>query len=139
MAPRIIVRRKTRGRVSTKAIRKVNRTRKASGLELEIHAMLKVQKIPFVKEKTISQCTVDIFIAPRTIIELQGCYFHGCQSCSKKLTTDQKKWQAADGRRHHVLRSLGYDVILIWEHEVNKEPERVQRMLKALAPVKGAA
>ena len=139
MAPRIIVRRKTRGRVSTKAIRKVNRTRKASGLELEIHAMLKAEKIPFVKEKTISQCTVDIFIFPRTVIELQGCYWHGCQSCSKKLSADQKKWQAADGRRHHVLRELGYDVILIWEHEVDKEPERVQRMLKALAPVKGAA
>src|ERR1035438_6634257 len=107
MAPRPMVRRKSRGRASTKIIRKANRTRKASGLELEIHAMLKAEKIPFVKEKTISQCTVDIFIAPCTIIELQGCYWHGCQSCSKKLTADQKKTQGGHGRRHPPLRAPG--------------------------------
>ena len=127
------------GQVSAAAIRKTRAKRPPSGLELKVYAMLAAEGISFTKEKAISQCTVDIYIAPRTVIELQGCYYHGCQSCPKTLIADQKKWQILDGRRHHVLRSLGYDVVLIWEHEVDKEPERVQRMLKALVPVKGAA
>jgi len=39
--PRIVARRKTRGRVSPKVIRKANRQRKATGLEKQVHALLK--------------------------------------------------------------------------------------------------
>jgi G:T-mismatch repair DNA endonuclease (very short patch repair protein) len=136
-----VKRKPARGRAAVPAsvLRKARARRPPSSLELKVYAMLDELGILFVKEKAISQCTVDIFIESRTIIELQGCFWHGCLSCSKSLTADQKKWQILDGRRHHVLRGLGYDVMLIWEHEVEKEPERVQRVLKALAPVKGVA
>ena len=137
--PCIVIRRKTRGRVSTKTIRKANRTRKASGLELEIHAMLKAEKIPFVKEKTIGRCHCDIFIAPKTIIELNGCYWHGHMTCNKSLSKMQFNALSSDARRYAFFKRLGFDVHVIWECEVDKEPERVQRILKAFAPVKGAA
>jgi G:T-mismatch repair DNA endonuclease (very short patch repair protein) len=125
--------------VPASAKRKARAKRPPSGLELKVYAMLEAEGISFIKEKKLSQCTVDIFIEPRTIVELQGCYWHGCLSCTKMLTPEQKKWQVLDGRRHYVLRSLGYDVILIWEHEVDKEPDRVQRMLKCFPHWKGDA
>lgn len=122
--------------VPLSARRRHNARRPQTGLEKAVYAMLKAEGISFVREKLIGRCHVDVFIEPRTIIELQGCYWHGCAACTKKLTKEQKEWQNRDGRRHYILRKLGYDVVVIWEHEVRDEPGRVQAMLRGLKPVK---
>jgi G:T-mismatch repair DNA endonuclease (very short patch repair protein) len=134
MAPRTIVRRKSRGRVSTKIIRKANRTRKASGLELEIHAMMKAEKIPFTKEKTIGRCHADIFIEPNKVIELNGCYWHYCTRCQKKPpSVMHKKAMASDSRRLAFFQRLGFEVHVIWECDVKNDPEKVQARLKKIS------
>jgi G:T-mismatch repair DNA endonuclease (very short patch repair protein) len=118
-------------------IRKANRKRKRSSLELAVHAWLKEDGIAFKIEKAIGRCHVDVFIEPRTIIELQGCFWHGCLICNRQLTHAQKIAQIKDARRFAYFRNRGFDVIAIWECEVGREPERVRAILRALAGKKG--
>jgi G:T-mismatch repair DNA endonuclease (very short patch repair protein) len=119
-------------RVSKKVIRKANRKRPASGLEKAIHSILKEEKIPFTKEKTIGRCHADIFIEPRTVVELAGCYWHGC-SCQKKPFSEmQLKAQASDARRFAFFKKLGFSVYVIWEHELEKDPESVRVRLRGI-------
>ena len=56
--------------------RKHNRKRAASKLEKAVYALLKAEKILFTKEKQIGRCHVDVFIEPRAVVEIQGCYWH---------------------------------------------------------------
>jgi hypothetical protein len=43
------------------------------------------------------RCHIDIFIEPRTAIELNGCCWHGCTVCNRKLTVSQMRKQKKDG------------------------------------------
>lgn len=113
-------------------IRKTNRKRKRSSLEERVHAWLKEDGVAFKIEKAIGRCHVDVFIEPRTIIELNGCYWHGCMVCNRQLDHRQKVAQIKDGRRYAFFRNRQFDVIVIWECEVLKEPERVRTILRAL-------
>lgn len=116
-----------------KAIRKANRKRKRSSLEVEVYGWLEEDKIPFRKEATIGRCHVDVLFPPRTIIELNGCYWHGCMICNRDLSHTQKLAQIKDARRYAFFRNRGYDVVVIWECEVDKEPDRVRTQLRAIA------
>lgn len=112
-------------------IRQANRRRKASGFEKEIHAILREEKIPFIPEKTVGRCHADLFIAPNTLIELNGCYWHG-HGCQGPLTKAQRAVAAKDGRRYYFFRKLGFNLEIIWECEFEKNPEAVRARLKAL-------
>lgn len=94
--------------------------------------MLDAEGIPFVREKAIGRMHVDIFLAPNTVLELNGCFWHGCLVCSNKTTSAQQAAIIKDARRVFVLRRQGYDVVTIWEHEVKSHPERVQAMLRGI-------
>jgi G:T-mismatch repair DNA endonuclease (very short patch repair protein) len=132
--PRIVIRRKTRGRVQPRVLRKANRQRKATGLEKQIHVMLKAEQIPFIKEKTIGRCHADIFIEPNKVIELNGCYWHYCTRCQKKPSSAMhKKAMASDARRLAFFQRLGFEVHVIWECDVNSDPEKVQARLKKIS------
>lgn len=115
------------------AIRKANRRRKRSSLELQVYEWLQEDGIKFRKEKAISRIHVDIFLEPRTAIELNGCHWHSCMICNPNLTSEQKVTIEKDARRYAFIRNRGFDVIVIWECEVEREPERVRAMLRALA------
>lgn len=134
MSPAVTRRRtpKSGARVSSKVIRKANRRRPASGLEKIIHVMLKDEKIPFVKEKTIGRCHADIFIEPKTVIELNGCYWHGCSLCTKKYSKMQLNALSKDAQRYAFFQRLGFKVYVIWECQVEKDPDAVREKLKKI-------
>jgi len=62
----------------------------------------------------------------KTIYQFHGCYFHGCSSCYDELTVNRlsqynmkylyKRTSAIDEQ----LRSNGYNLVTIWEHEFDK-------------------
>ncbi len=111
---------------------KANRHRKVSGLEKIAYQMLKEEGIPFQKEKTVGRCHADIFIAPNTLIELQGCYYHG-HSCQKPpLSKMQKESMARDARRFYFFNKLGFRVEQIWECDVNDGPDKVRARLRKI-------
>lgn len=124
---------KSKRRISWKIIRKHNRRRPASSLEKRVYEWLEADDIPFTKEKSIGKYMhVDVFLQPNICVELNGCHWHGCLICNKLLTKDQKLAQSKDAKRYFRIRKLGFDVVVIWECEVNSFPDRVKKQLRAL-------
>jgi G:T-mismatch repair DNA endonuclease (very short patch repair protein) len=132
MKTSVSVSRKPKSKCPARAIRKANRRRKASSLEKDVYKILREEGIPFQREKLIGRCHADIFIGPRTVIELNGCYWHGCPVCTKKLNQMQEESRAKDARRYYFFKKLGFDVRVIWECEVHKDPESVRDLLVSL-------
>jgi G:T-mismatch repair DNA endonuclease (very short patch repair protein) len=123
---------KKRRRIPQSAIKKANRQRKRSNIELLVHNWLEEDKIPYKKERAIGRCHVDVFLEPNLCIELNGCYWHGCLICNKKPTDKQKIAQIKDARRYAYFRNRGYDVVVFWECEILKYKDRVRDQLRAL-------
>jgi G:T-mismatch repair DNA endonuclease (very short patch repair protein) len=118
---------------SRKVIRKVNRKREPSGLEREIHHILIQEQIPFITEKTIGSCHADIFLHPKVVIELNGCYWHGCPKCTKKPKAMHLLARTKDASRYAFFMRLGFEVFVIWECELKNNPEGVRKILRTAA------
>lgn len=99
-----------------------------------MYEWLDADEIEYTREKAIGRhMHVDVFLKPKTCIELNGCHWHGCMICNKQLSADQKLAQYKDSKRYYKIRKLGFDVVIFWECEVNKFPERVREQIRALA------
>jgi very-short-patch-repair endonuclease len=123
-----------RKRIPWKIIRKHNRARPASSLEKKVYKWLEEDAISFTKEKAIGRhIHVDIFLAPKICIELNGCHWHSCMICNKELTKEQQLARLKDAKRYFTIRKLGFDVVVFWECEVDKYPNRVRDQIRALA------
>ena len=97
-----------------KIIRKHNRKRAPSSLEKKVYSWLDEDEIAFTREKSIGRhLHVDVFLAPKTCVELNGCHWHGCMICHKELSKEQKTAQEKDARRYHSIRRLGFDVVIL--------------------------
>ena len=101
---------------------------KDTSIEVKIQNFLKKLHINFFTHHHISdlnrayQC--DIFIPKqngfpqKTIIECDGCYWHGCLKCKLKTQKWTKEKRKKDRLRTKELISKGYKVIRLWEHEI---------------------
>jgi len=96
-----------------------------SSIEVKIQNFLKSLHIEFLAHYYISninhkyQC--DIFIPSKNlIIETDGCYWHGCKTCNKKISTFQLEQIEEDKIRTKELLKKGYNVIRLWEHDIKK-------------------
>jgi G:T-mismatch repair DNA endonuclease (very short patch repair protein) len=110
---------------------RANRRRKASSLEKNIHAILKEEGISFMKEKTVGRCHADICIG-NTLLELNGCWWHGCARCFPKPTKTQREAMSKDARRYYFFKKLGFNVEIIWECELKNDPAGVRKRLKGM-------
>lgn len=69
--------------------------------------------------------TVDIVFGPaRTIVEVRGCFWHGCDEHGTTPRANAEWWAAKIERNRRrgaeteaLLRSAGWEVIVVWEHE----------------------
>ena len=76
-------------------------------------------------------------------ILVNGCYWHRCPHCKPNFPKSNQQYWAAkfernrlrDKRTKAMLRSIGWQPIIIWECKLKKDPEkvvrRIQRVLKA--------
>ncbi len=70
----------------------------------------------------------DIFLpATNTVVFLHGCFWHKCPKCYKEPKSQKEYWipkieknVKRDRKNSRILRSKGYSVLKIWEHEVKK-------------------
>lgn len=68
----------------------------------------------------------DITIAdPKTAVFLNGCFWHGCSKHYKEPKTNKKYWRKKikynierDKENIYILKKNGWNVIIIWEHDV---------------------
>jgi hypothetical protein len=81
-----------------------------SSLEDVFATILDQCGIAYQRQKPIGRSRVDFYLpATNTVIEIQGCYWHGCLYCGFDSELHQKK-RTQDAKRHDTLRKKGYHV-----------------------------
>lgn len=82
-----------------------------------------------------------VFISLRTVVFIDGCFWHKCPDHFVQPKTRAQFWLekingnvARDQRNNDILRSEGWKVVRIWEHEIKESLEnavgRVVAVLK---------
>lgn len=79
------------------------------------------------------------FRRERTIIFVDGCFWHGCPKCYQRPGSNQTYWDAkiaANRKRDRYvsreLRNLGWQVVRIWQHQLVKSAQVAGRVMRAL-------
>lgn len=77
----------------------------------------------------------DVVFGPKRLaVFVHGCYWHRCPKCTADIhpKTNSKYWHAKfernvarDKSNRLALRKLGYSVLVIWECDLKKSPDRV--------------
>jgi len=70
-------------------------------------------------------------------IFVDGCFWHGCSKCYKEPKTNIDFWKNKitnnKKRRTKVkkeLRKENWDILELWEHEINQNPRKIELKLK---------
>lgn len=98
--------------------------KKDTSIEIKIQNFLSLLHIEYFAHKYMKiehgyQC--DIFIpSTKTIIEVDGCYWHGCSICNLNKNDKTKAQMEKDNLRTKELVQKGYKVIRLWEHDIKK-------------------
>jgi len=91
--------------------------RKWSGTTTEavVAALLKSEGLDFIEQYRVGRYVVDFFVPEKNLlVEAHGCYWHACTACGFE---DAEK-TAYDNQRAAVLRAKGYELRIVWQHEV---------------------
>jgi DNA mismatch endonuclease, patch repair protein len=80
----------------------------------------------------------------RTVIFVDGCFWHRCPVHSKPPKTNSQFWQdkleinvSRDHRVTRELKAMGWRVIRIWEHEIVGDPHSAAtRLLRRICQAK---
>jgi DNA mismatch endonuclease (patch repair protein) len=98
---------------------------KSSSLETLIEGILLEEGINYKTQFAIGRCHSDFYLPDtKTVVEVQGCYWHGHAQCQvKELTKEQMKRRRKDGRRFTFFRNAGHKLLLLWECEIHKSPD----------------
>ncbi|SRR6266568_5246813 len=88
-----------------------------SSLEAAFASLLDAHQISYERQKEIGSYHVDFYLTTiDTVIEVKGCYWHGCSQCGYNDEWHLEKRQR-DATREAYLQEEGYQVKEIWEHE----------------------
>lgn len=112
------LRKKTRKPLNkARLIKKANRRpRPKSDLETKVEEFLQSEEIEFRSQYPISRIHADIFFpATNTVLEIQGCYWHGHSVCQPKpLSKTQTRRRQKDAKRFRFLIKAGYNILILW-------------------------
>ena len=69
-----------------------------------------------------------VFLGKKLAVFIDGCFWHKCPICYKKPASNTEYWEnkivynlEKDERINAELNEMGWTVIRLWEHEVNKD------------------
>jgi very-short-patch-repair endonuclease len=66
----------------------------------------------------------------RLIIEVDGDYYHAYGKIREEMSPMQKKNTRVDEHKNKWALMHGIPILRIWEHDINKNPSEVMRVLK---------
>lgn len=76
------------------------------------------------------------FHSSRLAIFIDGCFWHGCIKCYVQPKSNVRYWkqkiarnQERDRTVNRLLRSSGWKVVRVWEHEIKKQSHDLPRRL----------
>jgi G:T-mismatch repair DNA endonuclease (very short patch repair protein) len=101
---------------------------KDTKIELKIQGFLTELHLEYIAHKYMSEIThayqCDIFlpvqngITQKTILEMDGCYWHGCEICNKEINQWQEEQIIKDELRTKELIKQGFKVVRLKEHNI---------------------
>ena len=113
---------------------------KGTSLERRLFAMLAGMRLQGWKKNvsTIVGKPDAVFPEERVIVFVDGCFWHGCPICNRKLPeTNREYWVQKIGRNverdrinTRLLIEDGWQVIRIWEHQMRNPADRREIRLK---------
>lgn len=72
-----------------------------------------------------------VFNRYKLVIFIDGCFWHKCPKCFVQPQTRKLFWKTKinnnverDRKINQKLKKIGWTVIRLWEHEVNKNPDK---------------
>ena len=68
--------------------------------------------------------------ASNTLLEVDGDFYHSFGLIYEQMSPMQKKNKRVDEQKDKWAREHGMNLIRIWEHDINKNPSQVMKMLK---------
>jgi DNA mismatch endonuclease (patch repair protein) len=85
-----------------------------------------------------------VFARFRTVVFVDGCYWHGCRKCCLGSKSNGEYWgpkiegnAQRDRRNTKELRAAGWKVVRIWEHELKMNPMKcIKKIMLAIGPEK---
>lgn len=106
----------------------------ATYIEREVQIILQQLGIPFKAQETVRGFVADFKLADNKLIEVHGDYWH----CNPRIYPEpkneiQKAKVRIDKVKHQVYTKLGYDVLYIWELELNENRAEVVERIKQFA------
>ncbi len=96
--------------------------------ELKMAQLLEEWKIPYQRERIIVTSpkgrkypfAVDFILKNKIALLVNGCWWHVCPTCGVEAKYEkQKRNLEKDYRYAEELESLGYRVVVVWEHELD--------------------
>ncbi len=75
-----------------------------------------------------------VFQRKKVAVFLNGCFWHRCPQCAFKLPKRNRRFWAEkfernrerDRRVTRELRTMGWKVVVVWEHELKRNPARAK-------------
>lgn len=88
-------------------------------------------KVNYIREKRIGTFYVDFFIPGlKLCIEVQGDYWHcNPKVFNKPLNKIHLRAIERDKRKKDLVTSKGFELLEIWEYDINKSPKEVTKLL----------
>jgi len=78
------------------------------------------------------------FRRERVVVFVDGCFWHGCPKCYRRPGSNRKYWDAkiaANRKRDRYvsreLLELGWQVVRIWQHQLDKPARVAGRVMRA--------
>lgn len=82
-------------------------------------------------------------LGTRTLVFVNSCFWHGCRWHCRMPGSRRDYWvpkiEGNIERQRQVLRELrrsGYNILVVWEHSIDRNPRRVLRELRDATPRK---
>lgn len=83
-----------------------------------------VKGIDYEHPKQIGRYRVDFYlISKNLIVEIQGCFWHGCEQCCH-ISNWQIERREKDLKRKQELEEKGFALKMLWGHEILKMKEK---------------
>ena len=105
-----------------------------TGIERKMRAILRANRFRYRSYPKVYGHP-DFLVGMKTLVFCDGDFWHGYQYDSKKFP--KKFWSVKlernmkrDGSVSRKLRSDGFSVLRLWEHDINSNPEKCIKKIK---------
>ena len=84
-----------------------------------------------------------VYPSAKVVVFVHGCFWHRCPIHGRTIPkTNTEFWRRKfernierDGLNREEFQSVGWKVVEVWEHEVNKDPEEVAGRIRKLTRI----